>query len=305
MIQLIACDLDETLLNDQHELSNKNIAAIRKARALGVKFVPATGRGFRTIKNTLQKLDLFQAPDEYVISFNGGVITENQDFQILHLDALSNKTAECLFQRGKNLDVCIHIFTEDTIYTHHYVPEEQQYLDGLCDVVEFDEPDLSFLKGKKIIKVIYMNLDTMYLKKLEEQMNDLTEAIDISYSSNRYMEFNHKHVNKGQGLRHLSKLLKIPKEATLAIGDNWNDLSMLQAAGIGVGVQNCVAEMKPHCDYITKATNNEDAIAEVIERFILHPLKNKEKGRCFYENKCRKRSNSKYSGQCPSSNRPC
>ncbi len=93
--------------------------------------------------------------------------------------------------------------------------------------------------------------------------------MDVSYSSNRYIEFNQKGVNKGSGLLTLAKLLGIRQEETIAIGDNFNDLSMILAAGLGVGVQNTVEDMKPLCDVITEATNNEGAVAEVIERYIL------------------------------------
>ena len=68
--------------------------------------------------------------------------------------------------------------------------------------------------------------------------------MDVSYSSNRYIEFNHQGVNKGQGLKKLAELLHVDIKDTIAIGDNFNDLSMIKVAGLGVGVQNTVEEMK-------------------------------------------------------------
>ena len=91
----------------------------------------------------------------------------------------------------------------------------------------------------------------------------------MSFSSNRYIEFNHKGVNKGAGLRFIAHMLGVKPEETIAIGDNFNDLSMIQAAGLGVGVQNTIKDMKPLCGYITEATIDEGAVAEVIEKFIL------------------------------------
>ncbi len=83
------------------------------------------------------------------------------------------------------------------------------------------------------------------------------------------MEFNPKGVNKGVGLLYLADLMGIAPEKTIAIGDNFNDLPMIRAAGLGVGVSNTIEEMKPICDVITHASCNESAIAEVIERYIL------------------------------------
>ena len=83
--KLIACDLDETLLNDEHLVGAKNVAAIKRAREeYGVKFVPATGRGFMQIQPELKELQLYDLEGEYVISFNGGALTENKNNRILN-----------------------------------------------------------------------------------------------------------------------------------------------------------------------------------------------------------------------------
>lgn len=74
-------------------------------------------------------------------------------------------------------------------------------------------------------------------------------------------------------MKFIADHLGVKQEETIAIGDNFNDLSMIQTAGLGVGVQNTVKHMKPLCDYITTATNNESAVAEVIEKSILSEQK--------------------------------
>ena len=104
---------------------------------------------------------------------------------------------------------------------------------------------------------------------IEDDLKDITGDLDVSYSSNRYIEFNHQGVNKGQGLKKLADILGVDIKETIAVGDNFNDLSMIKVAGLGVGVQNTVEDMKKECDVITKATNNENAVAEVINKYIL------------------------------------
>ena len=84
------------------------------------------------------------------------------------------------------------------------------------------------------------------------------------------MEFNRKGVSKGKGLHKLADLLGVDIRDTIAIGDNYNDLSMIKQAGLGVGVANTVEAMKKECDYITKADCDHSAIAEVINRFIFN-----------------------------------
>ena len=105
--KVIASDMDETLLNDQHVICQRNIDLIRLAKEKGVKFVPATGRGFMSIQRDLKLLGLYDIPQEYVISFNGGALTENKNNQLLYFEGLSfEKTKEkiCL---SKILYLCL------------------------------------------------------------------------------------------------------------------------------------------------------------------------------------------------------
>lgn len=272
MYKIIACDLDETLLSTDRTISKKNIEAIKKAKELGVKFVPATGRGFNTVDNNLKVLDLYDKENEYVISYNGGAITENKGNRLLHFEGISFDLASKLFKRGLNYNVCIHIYTKDTVYAYNYIQEEKDYLAGRMEVVEIFDDNIDFLKGQDIVKALYMNTNYEYLQKIAKELEDITSDIDVSYSANRYIEFNHKGVNKGAGLLSLAKLLNIKQEETIAIGDNYNDLSMIKVAGLGVGVANVVEGMKDDCDYICKANHDQDAVAEVIHKFILKDL---------------------------------
>ena len=271
MYKLIACDLDETLLQTDKHVSQKNIEAIQKARELGVKFVLATGRGYLSAQNTLKELGLDDQEGEYIISYNGGCITENKGNKILSFNGITWDQAQALYERGKPYNVCIHVYTKENVYVYRFWPEEADYLNGRMAVEETQEENLDFLKGQDISKMLYVNTNRDYLQQIERDLLDITQDLDVSYSSNRYIEFNRKGVNKGAGLLELAQLLGINPEETIAIGDNFNDLSMIQAAGLGIGVQNTVEEMRNQCDYITTANHNESAIAEVIEKFILTP----------------------------------
>ncbi|MDD3026607.1 MAG: Cof-type HAD-IIB family hydrolase [Erysipelotrichaceae bacterium] len=270
MYKIIACDLDETLLSTDRSVSQGNIEAIKKARELGVKFVLATGRGFKTVQGTLKELGLDNVKDEYVISFNGGAITENYNNRLLSFNGITFEFARELFNRGLDYDVCIHVYSKDVVYGYNMCDDEIAYLKGRMDFVEIKEDNIDFLKDEEIAKVLYMNKDINYLNKIEEELADITHEADVSYSSNRYIEFNRKGVNKGAGLRTLAKLLGVAIEDTMAIGDNLNDLAMIKDAGLGVGVANVVTKMKDDCEYITEADHNHDAIKEVIEKFILN-----------------------------------
>lgn len=268
MYKLIASDLDETLLGDDHRVSRENVKAIEAATRAGVKFVLATGRGYNSVRGTLEELGLADKEQEYVISYNGGAITENKGERLLHFQGITFDQAEKLYDRGLNYDVDIQVYTKEMVYIYSAWSQDAKNLAKRMPVTEISERNLDFLKGEDIVKVLYANTDYPYLRRIEKELEDITGEMSVSYSSNRFIEFNRKGVDKGAGLLSLAKLLGIEPEETIAIGDNLNDLSMIRAAGLGVGVQNTIEEMKSQCNYITEADHNHGAVAEVIRRFI-------------------------------------
>jgi Cof subfamily protein (haloacid dehalogenase superfamily) len=268
--KLIACDMDETLLSDNKEICQRNIDLIRKAREeYGIKFVPATGRGFELIQKELKVLDLHNKEGEYVLSFNGGALTENLGNKILQFKGLSFSKMKELFEYGLKKDLCIHVYTKRDFYVFNISEMEEEKLDKVS-YIRMDNNTVDFLENEEISKVIYQNSNIEYLMSLEEEMKSITEGqCSVSYSSNRYMEFNTLGVDKGQGLIDLANLLNIDIKDTIAVGDNYNDMAMLKVAGLSVAAQNAVDDVKKTCDYVTKATNNEGVVAELIEKFIL------------------------------------
>ena len=244
MYRLVASDLDETLLDDSHHVPERVRRAVAAARQLGVRFVPATGRPFGSVDVTLSELGLLGQKGEYVISFNGGVITENSSGVPLTTCSLPRETAERIYSYGVERNICMHVNTLDPVYLYNYVPEERAYIEGRMNIVETFDP----------------TLDAIY---------DVTDGLDVYYSGNRYLEFNAPGVNKGAGLLELARRLGIRREETMAIGDNSNDAAMLRAAGLGIAVANASPEALSAADYVCKADNNAGGVAEAIERFIL------------------------------------
>ena len=173
MYKIIACDLDETLIRSDKSISKEDIAAIDNARKLGVKFVPATGRGFFQINDLLKTLNLYNQQDEYVISFNGGVITENKDSNIIHFEGISFNKANELLKRGLKYNVCIHIYTLEKVYIFKFNDIEKAFLTNMDGKVIMEENNIDFLKGQKIVKALYMNTDRDYLQKIEKDLFNL------------------------------------------------------------------------------------------------------------------------------------
>lgn len=270
MYKLIACDLDHTLLTTDCHVSLSDRDAIAQAAARGVKFVLCTGRGYTSVRGTLEEIGLLGRENEYVISFNGAVITENAGERVLFCDEMPFAQAEALFQRGLTYpDLCLHVYTMNDVYIWNITESELAFLDGRMDYKDLKTPDLTSLRGETILKVLYMNTDMDYLRRITEEISDLTGDVDVSYSSGRYIELNHRGVTKGSGLMRLAELLGIPQAQTMAIGDNWNDLSMIERAGLGAGVANTDPDMREKCDYIAQRNHDESAVTEILQRFVL------------------------------------
>lgn len=268
--KIIACDLDETLLSLDNTVSEKNTKAIQAADKLGVKFVLSTGRGYATVQKTLKEIGLYDKADEYVITFNGGAVVENKGNKLLHFKPITFDFASDMYKKGLEYDVGMHVYTQEEVYVYNLIEEERKHLETKMEVIEIFEDNIDFLKGQEIVKILYMNTDVPYLNKIEKEVAHLTEDSDVSYSSNRYLEFNAKGVNKGSALTFLADHLGVNIDETIAIGDNYNDLAMLETAGLSVGVQNMVPALKEKVDYVSKASHEEDAIHEVIEKFVLN-----------------------------------
>lgn len=272
MYRLIASDLDETLLDRDHRVPERVRAAVAAARERGARFVPCTGRPFSSVDPTLSELGLLGAPGEYVLSFNGGVLTENSEGTPLTTCSLPRARACALYARGVAYGVCVHAYTLGPVYVFGYLPEERAHIEGRMDIRETHARTLDEAAGDQtVVKVLYMSTDMDRLRGIARELADegLADGLDVCYSSNRYLEFNAAGINKGAGLLALAGRLGIAREEVMAIGDNSNDVSMLRAAGLGVAVANATDEAKAAAGYVCSADNDAGGVAEAIERFVL------------------------------------
>ena len=270
-MKLIVCDLDETLLDDNKQISQENLDAIYKVQEKGHKFIVATGRGYTYIDSILDKLHVLNEENEYVISNNGAIVTENKGPKELYFHGLENTVAMKLIQFAFDRNICVQVFLVKDVYAYNVGNDEKDVLLSFKkDAIICNNHDIEFLKNENIVKVMFQNLDMNYLMTLEDELDkDLRNSVNISYSSNRYMEFTSIGVNKGQALLFLLSHLNMELKDVIAIGDNYNDLEMLKIAGIGCAVNNALPEIKKQCDYISKYSNNQSAIADIIYKFLV------------------------------------
>ena len=266
MYKAIFCDLDDTLLNADKSILQKNKDAIKEARAKGIKFVVCTGRVLSAVEKILEELELKGQKDEFLVSLNGGVIWENNG-TLLYNNNLPKSLAEAVFQKGINYDICIRVYTKDSFYGYNLDKDEmlkEAYGSALSQLKAFSTPNLDFLKDEELVKIVFITSNREQLEAMEAELKAFSTELELTYSSHRSLEVNNKGANKGAGLLWLAKHLGFKQEEVIAIGDNFNDISMLQSAGLGVCVKNGDEAVKKIANYITQNTNEEGAVAEVI-----------------------------------------
>ena len=273
MYRLIASDMDETFLDEGHIVPPANVAALERLRELGVLFVPSSGRPYRSIMTSLADIDPALLAGSYVISYNGGFINRYGDETPLLRTVMDRDVLRWLYDYAVERRICMHVYTESgRILTQFVNDVERSYIENLSDIEELpDDADaIEAAAGEEFPKIIFMDPDFSKMKALGAKLRpELDPAlVDITYSSNRYVEFVPHDVNKGTGLAHLAELLGIDMADTIGIGDSENDMAMIQAAGLGVGVANVSDGTRPFCDMVLDTTADDGALPELLKRVI-------------------------------------
>ena len=129
----------------------------------------------------------------------------------------------------------------------------------------FDEVE-SIIRGKGLVKIVLvLNKEEHYHA---EDLKKLNLNAEILFSSDTLLEINHAGDSKGYGIKKICELTDVNIEDTIGIGDNHNDISMLETVGLPCCPANAVDEVKRICKYISPYTNNESAVADIIEKFV-------------------------------------
>lgn len=273
MIQLILSDLDETLLNDDGTIHPENIVAIQAFTQNGGYFVPNTGRSYKSVYGTLAQLGLNKTT-QYVVSYNGGAIVaiapDGQE-EIVVEHGMSLTLAQKIFDLGQVNDVVdTHVYTRDNLYIYNISATDQRYMtERQVPYTEITTTDLSFMANEgPVMKVIFEHPDPAVQQAIADAVTAVVgDEILVTFSSNRYVEFNPKGVDKGVTGLELADILGIARDDTAAIGDNLNDAAQIKAAGVGVAVANAKPEIKALADVVLTTTNNEAAVADFIQHY--------------------------------------
>lgn len=268
--KILFSDLDATLLCDDKTISDKNRQMIQKMLEMGNYFVVATGRPVESGRAVIKELGLTM-PGCYMIAFNGAVVYDCAADRILLKKAVPVEVVHELFERAKKDGIYAQTYNTVDIITKEHTKELDYYRERSgMHAYKLTQNVLEALdeEPQKVI-LIRLEKDEKLVAFQKKNAAWAKGKCNSFFSCREYLEYCPVDTDKGTGAEFLIKLLDLPMTSTIAVGDEQNDIPMLKKVHMGVAMKNATEETKAAADYITENDNNHDAIAEVIEKFIL------------------------------------
>ncbi len=284
-MKCIATDMDGTLLNENQRISDENRKALEAVREMGGQVIIATGRSYKEARLALDEIN-FNCP---IISMNGAAVYD-QKGELLVSHPISFEELESTITFLEKAGLYFELYTNHGVFSKN--PERA--IDSLVDIVlsanpEHDREDVrrralarikyGFLFETKDYHALIKEPDMQVFKILvfslqKDQLSTAAEALakfdglTITSSAKGNIEINHRGTSKGTALEALLNKLSIPLEETIAIGDNLNDVSMFEKAGLSIAMGNASDDIKGICKDTT-LSNKEDGVAHAIYRYMV------------------------------------
>ncbi|MFK4784635.1 Cof-type HAD-IIB family hydrolase [Fusobacterium sp. MFO224] len=261
----VVCDLDGTLLNSNHKISDYTTRVIRRIIQKGIKVIIATGRHY---KDAIHYKDILEC-ESYLIALNGAVIL-NENNEIIKTCTIPCKYGDKIIDFPRDEDIFMNISQGENWYSSKLREQDRKFINESGfnqEVVDsFDKA-----KGKEISKVFYMCDDLNKIQVLENKLQEsFGKNLNITSSFPQCIEVMAGDANKGNAIKEILKDINCSEDEVVAFGDGLNDYEMLSVAGKGFIMENAnpkLKEMLPECEVI--GNNNEDAIGIYLAKLFL------------------------------------
>lgn len=262
--KLMAVDIDGTLLNDRNELTENTKNTIKQAVERGLIFTIASGRPIQGIEGLNKALNL----DVPFITYNGAMVVLGKSKKILYERKLSKDDAGDIIKLGEEYGTNIMVWKDGGLYVPKINEKVEEYklISGVEPILVENTEQLI---ENGVTKILWYDEVEKIEKYQREIVNHLSENVNFHPSRPYFLEFVDKDASKAIAMEKLGEYYGIERSEMIAVGDGYNDLSMIEYAGLGVAMANSPDEVKEKADYIT-LSNEEDGVAHVIYEFILN-----------------------------------
>ena len=262
-IKLIAIDIDDTLITDELVITQSCQEAIASARAKGVRVVLATGRMLSSALPYALQLGL----TDPLICYNGGLIQSPTEDEPLFHHPVPLDLASDIVVTGERAGLHVNIYLDDRMYIKEFNEYTRFYM-SVGGIEAYPVGELSAFMDRPPTKVLYVSEPRIIAEWQDELKERYQGQVEVYISKPQYLEFTALGISKGSAIKELAEMYGLKLEQVMAIGDSFNDIPMLEYAGVGVAVANAPPEVQAKADYVT-LSNEEDGVAEAIRRFVL------------------------------------
>ncbi len=265
MIKLVAIDLDGTLLNQNHTVSEINKMAILRAKEKNIKIVLCSGRTIHNLLGFAKELEI-NGVEDYVVGYNGAGAVKVHNEEFIYNESLRGNDAKIIARICDEVDAnyTVHTFYESMTPRLNPYSIEESGLNGVPLLLQHPRelPDEDM-----VTKVLILD-DPKKIDGYETHIRDnLSEHYHVVRTMPIYLEVLKKGVNKFSGIKAVADLHQIKKEEIMAMGDAPNDLEIIKEAGIGIAMKNAQESIRDQADFITR-TNEENGVAYALNHFL-------------------------------------
>ena len=255
-IKLIATDMDGTLLNSKHELSDSFIPVFRKLKEQGIIFVAASGRQYYNLLKTLDEVK-----DEVIFAAENGSYVVYQDEEI-HVQDMDQQIVRDLIVKSRSIGGTYAVICgKKKAYVESNEPEFIDHLKLYFERYEVVE-DLLKVEDDQFLKFTLCDLAGSE-KNSYPHYKHLEETLQVKISGPIWLDISHKQANKGRAMEVLQEKFGVSIEQTLAFGDYLNDVELLQKAHYSYAMANAHPDIKKIARFIAKS-NDENGVVEVL-----------------------------------------
>jgi Cof subfamily protein (haloacid dehalogenase superfamily) len=269
-IQLIVLDIDGTIVGESNQIRPAVLHAIQAAQAKGIQVAIATGRMYQSALRFHAEVGSTLP----LMAYQGALIKDPATNQLHRHWAVSKSFAlrllDHLEQPELRSQVSIHFYIDDRLYVREITPETKLYAER-SQVTPIAVGDLRRMLDLEPTKILALSDDTDLINHLLTSLRQLYTPAELYFTKSvaTFFEATNPLVNKGTAVRYLAEeMLGLSAHQVMTIGDNFNDVEMLEYAGLGIAMGNAPPEVQATARWVAPSVE-ADGVAVAIEKFVL------------------------------------